>query len=105
MKNNAAIDAMEARLKQTNSVTKQAVSTSTVPVAAPVKPVHTRPATAAAQANAAAKASTENAEEKQENAAPAPAKEEVKSIIPDIPLKAETPAPAAPENKEDKADT
>ena len=105
MKNNAAIDAMEARLKQTNSVTKQAVSTSTAPVAASVKPVHTRPATAAAQANAAAKAATENTEEKKENAAPAPAKEEVKSIIPDIPLKAETPAPAAPENKEDKADT
>ena len=105
MKNNAAIDAMEARLKQTNSVTKQAVSTSTAPVAAPVKPVHTRPATAAAQANAAAKSAAENAEEKKENAAPAPAKEEVKSIIPDIPLKAETPAPAAPENKEDKADT
>ena len=39
------------------------------------------------------------------NAAPAPAKEEVQSIIPDIPLKAGTPAPAAPENKEDKADT
>ena len=105
MKNNAAIDAMEARLKQTNSVTKQAVSTSTAPVAAPVKPVHTRPATAAAQANAAAKSAAENAEEKKENAAPAPAKEEVKSIIPDIPLKAEAPAPAAPENKEDKADT
>ena len=105
MKNNAAIDAMEARLKQTNSVTKQAVSTSTAPVAAPVKPVHTRPATAAAQANAAAKSAAENAEEKKENAAPAPAKEEVKSIIPDIPLKAGTPAPAAPENKEDKADT
>ena len=105
MKNNAAIDAMEARLKQTNSVTKQAVSTSTAPVAAPVKPVHTRPATAAAQANAAAKSAAENAEEKKENAAPAPAKEEVKSIIPDIPLKSGTPAPAAPENKEDKADT
>ncbi len=105
MKNNAAINAMEARLKQANSVTKQAVSTSTAPVAASVKPVHTRPATAAAQANAATKAAAENAEEKKENAAPAPAKEEVKSIIPDIPLKAETPAPAAPENKEDKADT
>ena len=105
MKNNAAISAMEARLKQTNSVTKQATSTATAPVAAPAKPVHTRPATAAAQAAAAAKAAEAATDEKKENAAPAPAKEEVKSIIPDIPLKAETPAPAAPENKEDKADT
>ncbi len=105
MKNNAAISAMEARLKQTNSVTKQATSTATAPVAAPAKPVHTRPATAAAQAAAAAKAAEAATEEKKEEAAPAPAKEEVKSIIPDIPLKAETPAPAVPENTEDKADT
>ena len=105
MKSNAAISAMEARLKQTNSVTKQATSTATAPVAAPAKPVHTRPATAAAQAAAAAKTAEAATEEKKEEAAPAPAKEEVKSIIPDIPLKAETPAPAAPENTEDKADT
>lgn len=102
MKNNAAVSAMEARLRQASSVTKQASSVSTAPVAAPARPAHTRPATAAAQAAAAAKAAEEA---KKEEAAPAPAKEEPKSIIPDVPVKAETPAPAAEEKSEDKADT
>lgn len=108
MKNNVAVSAMEARLKQTSSVTKQASSVATGPVSAPAKPVHTRPATAAAQAMAAAKAAEEAAEAKKEEAAPA--KEEVKSIIPPIEPKAEAPAPApeqaepAPEKAEDKAE-
>jgi len=91
-KRTTAADAMEARLKRQSTVTAKASSVTTEPVKTPVRPAHTRPATAAAQANAAmaaAKADTDNEVKKE---APAP----VKSIIPQTAPKAEAPKAEAP---------
>ena len=149
MKSNAAINAMEARLKRQSELTSKANSVSTsAPEQAPMRPAHTRPASAAAQAIAEAKAQIEAEEAKKEAeakvaeapeteapktetpkaevpAAEAPKEEApkaeapaepVKSIIPDMPAKAEVPAekpaeaPAAPaehapEKVEEKSET
>ena len=94
MKANAAINAMEARLKKQSEITSKANTTATAPAAAPVRPAHTRPATAAAQAIAEAKAQIEAEEAKKETEAKAEApKEEAKPEAP----KAEAPAAPAAE--------
>ena len=72
----SSADAMEARLKQSQSVTSKAHTVTTASAEAAQRPAHTRPATAAAQAAAAAKAAEADKEE-----------EAPKSIIPQSSLK------------------
>jgi thioester reductase-like protein len=118
MKANAAINAMEARLKKQSEITSKANTTATAPAAAPVRPAHTRPATAAAQAIAEAKAQIEAEEAKKETEAKpeapkaeapaAPAAEAPKTEAPAAEApKAEAPAaetPAAPAPEAPKAE-
>lgn len=97
----STISAMEARLKQQSSVTKQASSVSVTPAQAPspAKPAFTRPAAAAAQAAAGSKAA-EGAEAKPAESAEAKPENPFKSIIPPkTPLQGEvkqSPLPSEP---------
>ncbi|WP_034451259.1 NAD-dependent epimerase/dehydratase family protein [Butyrivibrio sp. AE2032] len=82
----SSAEAMEARLKQQQSVTSKASSASTAPAEAPSRPANTRPATAAAMAAAAAKEAVEEAK-KEEVKEEVKEEAENKSIIPQSSLK------------------